>query len=233
MNVIVTGATKGIGKAIVLAFAAEGANVAFCARNQGDIDVFLAELIENYPNQKFIAKATDVSKKEDRNAFFSFVDDNFETIDVLVNNAGFFIPGKIHQEVEGILESMIETNLYSAYYASKHFAQKMIQQKAGHIFNICSIASIIAYANGGSYSISKFAMLGMNKVLRQELMEYNIRVTAILPGAVLTNAWDGANIPENRFIPAEDIANAVLGTYKMSEFTNVEELLIRPQKGDI
>jgi short-subunit dehydrogenase len=98
---------------------------------------------------------------------------------------------------------------------------------------MCSIASIKAYPNGGSYAISKFALLGFSKVLREELKEFNIRVTAVLPGATRTASWDGVDLPEDRFMRAEDVAETVFSAYSISERSVVEEIIIRPQLGDI
>jgi short-subunit dehydrogenase len=89
------------------------------------------------------------------------------------------------------------------------------------------------YINGGSYCISKFALLGMTKVLREEMKEHGVRVTAILPGATLTASWEGANLPPERFMKPDDVAEAILTAYKMSDRSVVEELVIRPQLGDI
>ena len=111
--------------------------------------------------------------------------------------------------------------------------QEMKRLKKGYIFNMCSIASIKAYANGGSYGISKFALYGMTKVLREELKEFNIKVTAVLPGATLTASWEGVDLPEERFIKVEDIAELIWTTYRLSDRTVVEDLVIRPQLGDI
>ena len=105
--------------------------------------------------------------------------------------------------------------------------------KKGYIFNMCSIASLTAYANGGSYSISKFALYGMTKVLREELKKDNIKVTAVLPGATFTSSWAGVDLPEERFIKSEDVADLIWATYSLSDRTVVEDLLIRPQLGDL
>jgi hypothetical protein len=98
---------------------------------------------------------------------------------------------------------------------------------------MCSIASIKAYPNGGSYAISKFALLGLSKVLREELKPFGIKVTAILPGATKTASWDGVDLPDDRFMMAEDIAETVFAAYSLSSRSVVEEILIRPQLGDI
>ena len=154
-------------------------------------------------------------------------------LDVLVNNAGFFTPGLVTEEPDGALESMINSNVYSAYYTTRGLVGLMKANKAGHIFNMCSIASIKAYPNGGSYAISKFALLGFSKVLREELKGQGIRVTAILPGATRTASWDGVELPDDRFMKVEDVADAVYAAYALSGRSVVEEMVIRPQLGDI
>lgn len=128
---------------------------------------------------------------------------------------------------------MIETNLYSAYFVTKAFVGDMIRRRSGHIFTMCSTASITPYINGGSYCISKYALYGMTKVLREELKKHNVKVTAVLPGATLTASWEGVDLPTSRFIRPEDVANAIFATYQLSENAVVEEILIRPQLGDI
>jgi short-subunit dehydrogenase len=114
-------------------------------------------------------------------AFASFIRQLDQPVDVLINNAGYFIPGSIATEKDGALEDMMNANLYSAYHMTRGLVDQMIARKSGHIFNMCSIASIKAYANGGSYAITKFALLGFSKCLREELKPVGIRVTSILP----------------------------------------------------
>jgi short-subunit dehydrogenase len=165
--------------------------------------------------------------------FTDFIDTLNRPVDVLVNNAGYFLPGSISTEPEGTLESMIHANLYSAYYTTRGLVQKMKEKRDGHIFNICSIASIKAYSNGGSYAITKFGMLGFSKCLREELKEFGIRVTAVMPGATKTASWDGVDLPEERFMKIEDVAETIYAAYSLSKRSVVEEIIIRPQLGDI
>lgn len=233
MNAVITGSTKGIGKAIVELLASKGINVAICSRNEQEIDHFLKELKISYPGVKAIGLKTDMRDKSDVSKFASFVLNEFETIDILVNNAGVFIPGELIQEEDGTLEKMIETNLYSAYHLTRIVVPNMIKNKSGHIFNMCSIASKIAYPNGGSYSISKFALLGFSKVLREELKEKNIKVTSILPGATWSASWEGVDLPKSRLMQAEDIAKIVWSALEMSPSAVIEDIVIRPQLGDL
>ena len=232
-TVVITGGTKGIGKALVLRFARENFDIVTCSRKQGDIDRLEAEVSEKNPNATFLGFAADLSRKKEVEAFAKFVTEKEVQVDILVNNAGVFLPGDIHSEEEGNLEKMIDTNLYSAYYLTRGLIQQMIDRKRGYIFNVCSIASLAAYPQGSSYTISKFALLGFSKSLRREMQDQGIRVTAILPGAVKTSSWDGVDIPEERFIKPSDIADAVWSAYRLSDSAVVEELLIRPQLGDI
>lgn len=229
---VVTGGTKGIGKAILEKFASSGFDVATCSRKPADLRALEKELTSRFQVEVFSCVA-DLSLPDEAAKFTAFVSGLNRPVDVLVNNAGFFTPGQVTTESPGALEMMIGANLYSAYYATRGLIQAMKARRQGHVFNICSIASIKAYPNGGSYAISKFALLGFTKVLREELKEEGIRVTAVLPGATRTSSWDAVPLPEERFMKPEDVADAVFGAYSLSPRSVVEEVLIRPQLGDI
>ena len=230
-KIVITGATKGIGKAIAEKFAAHGFDLALCARNVTDLEKLKLEL--SVYKTEIMTEACDVSKKQQVQHFAQSVLSKFGAVDVLINNAGVFIPGQLINEADGTLEHLIETNLYSAYYLSRALLPKMITNNSAHIFNICSVASVNSYPNGGSYSISKFAMLGLSKALREELKELNVKVTALLPGATLTDSWKGTNLPTTRFMKPEDLATLIFDIYNLSEQTVVEEVLLRPMLGDV
>jgi short-subunit dehydrogenase len=232
MNAVITGATKGIGKAIAERFGAEGFNLALCARTARDVDQVYDELRQKFPDVEIIARPCDVSDRQELKAFADEVRTAWSDVEVLVNNAGIFLPGKIHKEKPGTLEKLMKTNVYSAYYLTQFLIKSMIREKRGHIFNICSTASIKAYHNGGSYGISKFALLGFSRNLRHELIPYDIKVTSVIPGATLTASWEGSDHPDERFMKAEDVASAVWNAYTMSHSTVVEEILLRPLQGD-
>ncbi|MCY7327141.1 MAG: SDR family oxidoreductase [Saprospiraceae bacterium] len=232
-NVVVTGATKGLGRAIAEIFAENGFDVCVCARTQADLDAMQADWELRFKNSHLLTFAADVGKRSEVMEFAEFVCSQWPRLDVLVNNAGIFMPGTMMGESNGALETMLETNLYSAYHLTRGLLSVMLPHRSGHIFNMCSVASIMAYPNGGSYSISKFALLGLSKVLREELKTQGIKVTAILPGATWSDSWRGVDFPENRLMQATDIAKAVWGAYNLSETAVVEELLIRPQLGDL
>ncbi|HYV93638.1 MAG TPA: SDR family oxidoreductase [Chitinophagales bacterium] len=233
MNAVITGATRGIGKAITEKFASEGFNVAICARNKKDLDELYDELHQKFPDAEIIAHPCDVSDKKQLKGFSELIKLQWNAVEVLVNNAGIFLPGQVHKEKAGTLDQLMKTNLYSAYFLTQYLVKMMMKEKRGHIFNMCSTASIQSYENGGSYGISKFALLGFSKNLRMEMIPYHVKVTAVISGATYTSSWEGSDLPEKRFMKAEDIASVIWNAYTMSPQTVVEEILVRPMKGDI
>lgn len=232
MLIVVTGGTKGIGRAIIEKFAKEGYSIATCSRKAEDLEALKNEVETQYKVGVY-TKVADLSSKEACFDFAGFVEGIGLPIEVLVNNTGVFLPGSIHNEEAGTLEKQIETNLYSAYHITRKLIGKMMERQSGHVFNMCSIASITAYANGGSYAISKHALHGFSKCLREEMKPHGVRVTAILPGATLTASWEGVDLPPERFMKAEDVAEVVWCNYKISNQTVVEDIILRPQLGDI
>ena len=233
MIVVITGASKGIGKAVAEKFAADGHTLILCARNAGQLQSTAGEIIAAYPHCTVKTKTVDISIKDKVIAFGNWVLQTAGVPGIVVNNAGTFLPGDIHTEEDGVIEKMIATNLYSAYHLTRILLPAMMQAKSGHIFNMCSIASLQAYPNGGSYSISKFALAGFSKNLREELKPYNIKVTAVYPGAVYTDSWAGSGINPERIMQSVDVAELIHTTSKLSPQACVEDIILRPQLGDL
>jgi len=232
-TIVITGGSKGIGKSIALKFAEENFDIYTCSRNQDDLLKLKNELNSLNQNITLYTLKCDLSTKDGCNGFINFINDNTKKIDILVNNVGTFIPGKLIEEDDSALEKMIDINLYSNYWITKGLIKLMTNYREGHIFNICSIASKVAYANGGSYCISKFALYGMSQCLREELKDFDVKVTAVLPGAVRTGSWDGTTLPDERFIIPDDVSNSIFSAYDTSKGATIEEIIIRPQLGDI
>lgn len=230
---IVTGATKGIGRAIAEALATEGYDLAVCSRSEKDLIDMQEDFRLRFPYVQVLTKVVDVSQASQVFTFSDFVKEKWNRVDVLVNNAGVFIPGSIETEKEGALEMMIQTNLYSAYHLTRKILPLMIEASKGYIFNLCSVASEKAYPNGGSYSISKFALLGFSKNLREELKPTGIKVTSILPGATWSDSWSGFEAPEERLMQARDVAEVILAALRMSSAAVIEDIVLRPQLGDL
>ncbi len=233
MNSIITGASKGFGRAIAEKFASAGHNLFICSRNGNALSLAKQELEAKFPGIAIHAKSFDLSEKREAQNFGSWVLGFGGSIDILVNNAGQFLPGSISGEPEGALETMIGVNLYSAYHLTRILLPKMIGQKSGHIFNICSIASLQAYANGGSYGISKFALAGFSKNLREEMKPHGIKVTALYPGAAFTDSWAGSGVDPLRIMEAGDIAEMIYAASRLSPQATVEDIVLRPQLGDL
>jgi short-subunit dehydrogenase len=233
MNAVITGASRGIGKATARIFAMHGYNLYLSSKNEENLLQTIEELKRDFPNVSVDGKAFDLGRKQEAQLFGEWVNSSIDTIDVLVNNAGNFIQGDVSNEPDGALEEMMEVNLYSAYHLTRVLLPKMMATKAGHIFTLCSIASLAAYPNGGSYSISKFALLGLTKNLRRELQPYGIKVTAIIPGAAYTDSWKESGVSEQRLMEADDIAKTIYHATLLSPQAVVEEIILRPQLGDL
>lgn len=233
--IVVTGGSKGIGRAVVSRFLRAGYPVTTCARSATDLAALTTELTADVPGGVLHTLPADLSQYADCARFAAFVLALGQPIAVLVNNAGAFIPGRLQDEpADGSqLRQMLAVNLLSAYDVTLPLLPGFLAQGSGHIFTICSTASITAYPNGGSYGIAKHALLGFTKNLREELKASGVRVTAVLPGPTLTASWAGIDLPAERFVQAEDVAEAVFSAYSLSPHAVVEELLIRPQLGDL
>ncbi len=232
MTVIVTGASRGIGKAVADIFASNGYDLLLTSRRDTALYKAMEELLTKYPSVTIKAKAFDLSKKELAKEFGNWCL-GFGIPDILVNNAGLFEPGNVYNEPEGLVESQVAVNFYGAYHLTRTLLPGMMERRSGHIFNVCSVASLHAYPNGGAYSISKFAMYGFSQNLREEMKPYGIKVTTIHPGAVLTDSWSGFDNSSQRIMESEDIAKMIYASSQLSAQACVEEIIIRPQLGDL
>ena len=225
--VLVTGASRGIGRAIVQRFTGEACTVIACARGEDGLAALKAEL----PGIKTIA--CDMRDNAAVDAMAADVLARHGKVDLLVNYAGAYQPGQIAVEEDGVLLEMLQANLFGAYRLSKRLLPAMVEQRSGMVLNVCSTASIAAYPNGGSYSIAKHALYGFSRNLREEMKPHGVRVVALLPGATLTSSWDGVPLPPERLMPVEDVAEMAWSAWRMSARTVVEDIVMRPQCGDI
>ena len=229
---VITGASRGIGEAVATAFAAKGFDLILSARNAQLLGEVAERLKSTYAIAVWIMPA-DVSKESDCKVLVENIKSLNRAIDVLVNNAGVFLPGTLMDEPEGQMEMQMQTNLFSAYYITKGLWSIMKRNERGHIFNMCSIASVLAYEAGGGYAVTKHALLGFSKSLRKEGIPLGIRISAVMPGATLTDSWAGVDLPQSRFMRAEDVAQTILTAWEINERTVMEEVIIRPVEGDI
>lgn len=225
---VITGGSKGIGKAICEKLLKNGFKVISVSRTSKNVQ----DLISNYP-ENFISLNYDFENKKEVLLCANEIQKLVSSIDILVNNAGVFIPGKTLEEEEGAYEKQMALNIGAPYYFTRSLVYLLEKVDLSYIFNICSTASITPYINGGSYCISKHALLGFTKVLRQECIEKRINVSAVLPGATLTDSWHGTDLPEERFIKPSNIADVIFAAWTIKDSACMEEILIRPIKGDL
>ena len=233
MNVIITGATKGMGRAIAEEFAEAGYNLIVCARSQDELEKMENEFSGRFSSISVHTKVADIGDAVQVKEFGKWIISSGFSPDVLVNNAGYFIPGNIYSEEEETLHKMLDVNLYSAYHLTRSLLPAMMERKQGQIFNICSVASFRPMTDVGSYGISKFALYGFTKHLREEMKPYGIKVTAVLPGATYTSSWEGSDIDRERLLEAKDVAKMIFACSRLSPSAVVEDIILRPQLGDL
>ncbi len=231
MNIVITGASRGIGKAIAEKFASQGHHLFLTSKKEDGLQNTVRALQASYPTILIASKAFDL--RHEAGDFGEWILSKGIEVDVLINNAGGFSPGQVQDEPIGLLEEQLATNLFGAYHLTRKLLPSMIKRKAGHIFNICSIASLKAYPNGGAYGISKYALYGFSQNLRMEMMPYHIKVTAVFPGAVLTESWGDYDNSAARIMEASDIATMIYAATQLTAAACVEDIIIRPLLGDL
>ncbi len=232
-SAIITGATKGMGRSIAIAFAREGVSLAICSRNESELEEFKGELAGINPEIKVFTRVTDGSVKDQLLAFAAAAEDELGFIGIIVNSLGMYGPQRMLEENDTDFDKQLNTNLMPAYHLYRYFGKKMMEKRKGHIFTICSVAALDPIAEAGTYSVTKIALLGLSKVMRLEMMPFNVKVTAIIPGSTLTDSWKGTTIDKDRFVSPDDIASAIIGTYRMSAGANVDQIIIRPLGGQV
>jgi short-subunit dehydrogenase len=230
---LITASTKGMGRAIAIALAKEGVNLAICSRNGGDLAAFKTELLSVNPNIKVYTSVTDCSIKQQVIDFASAAEREMGAISIIVNSVGIYEYSSILDDKDETFQKHVNTNLMPAYELYRYFGKKLAAARDGHFFNICSVASLTPIAEAGTYSVTKYALLGLTKVMRVEMQQYGVKVTAIIPGSTLTDSWKGMEVDKDKMVLPEDIASAVLNIYKMSPGANTDEIIIKPAYGQL
>ena len=231
--VLITGASQGIGAAIASVFAAEipGVRLALVARNEQNLRTTAAAClklgaeVELFPGDVTDARA--VAK------LARTVGKHFGPVDVLINNAGAFAMAPFVKTTVETFDDMVAVNLRSAFLVTQAFLPAMLQRKRGDIFFMSSIAGLGAYPQAAAYCAAKFGLTGLAKVLRAETKDTGVRVCCVHPGATWSPSWSKSGVKPQRIMPAEDIARAILDVHRLSRRTVVEEIVLRPQLGDL
>ncbi|MEC3881077.1 SDR family NAD(P)-dependent oxidoreductase [Parapedobacter sp. 10938] len=229
---LITGATKGMGHAITEKLAECGYNLLLAARNDRALAALKKQLETQYPDIHVAYLACDFSAPEQLNNLITWVDDQTADIDILINNVGIFKPVSVLDETDEDFRQQLQVNYITPHLLSRAVGQRMRKNRRGHIFNISSIASREPVSAAGTYTVTKFAVMGLTHVLREELRPHDVKVTEIIPGSTLTSSWEGTDIPADRFILPADIAEAIVTCLRMSDGANVEEVVIKPKYGN-
>lgn len=216
-NAIVTGAGKGIGKAIAIALAKEGVQVGLIARTSKDLETVAAEIAALGVKAAFAV--ADISNIAEVNKAVESIQAELGNTDILINNAGMGVFGKFLDLTPEQWENHIKVNLFGVYYATRAVLPQMIERQTGDIVNVSSTAGLTGAAVTSAYSASKFAVMGLTESLMQEVRKHNIRVTAMAPSTVVTELAKSANLinnNEDRMMQPEDFAELIIAQLKLN-----------------
>jgi NAD(P)-dependent dehydrogenase (short-subunit alcohol dehydrogenase family) len=231
--VLVTGASQGIGAAIAQTFAREvrGARLALVARNVRNLQAVAKACMKL--GAKTAVFECDVANAASVDLMAAEVRKACGAPDVLVNNAGAFTMAPFVRTTVAQFDEMIAVNLRSAFLVTRAFLPAMLRRRSGDIFFLSSIAGLGAYPQAAAYCAAKFGVTGLAQVLRAETKAHGIRVCCVHPGATWSPSWERSGVKPERIMPAEDIARAILDVHRLGRRTVVEQIVLRPQLGDI
>jgi NAD(P)-dependent dehydrogenase (short-subunit alcohol dehydrogenase family) len=225
---IVTGATRGIGRAIAEALLRHGAAVAICGRSENGVRQAVSELGQR-TGGRIVGQAADVGRAEQVGAFFRFADETLGDLDILVNNAGIGVFRPLPELSLEDWQRTIDTNLSGAFYCCREALPRFRQRGGGFVINVSSLAGKNAVAGGAAYCASKFGLTGFSETMMLDHRYQDVRVCHIMPGSVDTDFNARARAPEWKIAP-EDVAEIVLAVLRMPERTLVSRVEIRPAK---
>jgi NAD(P)-dependent dehydrogenase (short-subunit alcohol dehydrogenase family) len=242
--VLITGASQGIGAAIAHVFARElpRCRLALVARSEKNLRTVARACakLQSRGRESGAAGAAeifpcDVTVESEVAALASAVGKRFggRSLDVLINNAGVFRAAPFMETSVADFDAIVAANLRSVFLVSRAFAPAMAKRGSGDVFNMSSIAGLEAYPNGAAYCAAKFGLTGLSKVMRMELRQRGVRVCCVHPGATWSPSWSTSGVERGRIMPAEDVARAFFDVYRLGRRTVVEEIVLRPQWGDV
>jgi len=220
---VVTGGTRGIGRAITERLLAEGASVAFCGRSEAGVRKAAEEM-----SSEVLGVAADVSRLEEVRRFFRAVDERFGGLDILVHNAGVGIFRSVAELSPEEWHRNIDLNLNGAFYCAHEALARFRNRNGGFIINISSLAGKNPFAGGAAYNASKFGVNGFSEAMMLDHRHENVRVGYIMPGSVATDFGSGGG--ENWKIAPEDVAEVVALLLRMPARTTISRVEMRPSR---
>jgi 3-oxoacyl-[acyl-carrier protein] reductase len=223
--VIITGASKGIGKSIAFALAEEGASLALCSRNTDAINNYIPELSKN--SGKLSAYSCDVTKEEDIKNVVDGVLQQFGKIDILINNAGVWITDLVAESSVADFATLMGTNYMGTYMFTRYALPSMVENNKGDIINISSILGQFGAVSKSGYCASKFAVMGFSEALRNEVKKNNIRVIVVCPGTTDTDLFGGPVDAEKSLSP-DDVAETIRLALVLPRRATINEITITP-----
>ncbi|HEY6386697.1 MAG TPA: SDR family NAD(P)-dependent oxidoreductase [Candidatus Acidoferrum sp.] len=223
---LVTGASRGIGRAIALRLSKLGAAVSICGRHAEALTAAETELKK--AGSPFYSHMADVSQSTDVARFVDNTQAVLGPISILVNNAGIGLFGPAHEKNEADWDRVLDTNLKSAFLVSRAVVPAMIQRGAGDIINISSLAGRNAFAGGGIYCASKWGLQGLSACMAEDLREHGIRVSVICPGSVATEFSGRGSKDPSKALSPEDVAHAVEMIVTQGPGSFLSEIQLRP-----
>ena len=235
--VLITGASQGIGAAIATVFAKEvrGVRLALVARSEKNLKTVARACARLASGGAAAVEifSCDVSDEASVAAMSAAVTKRFGGVAVLVNNAGVFAGAPFAETKVAEFDRIVAANLRSAFLVTQAFLPAMLKRRSGDVFFMSSIAGREAYPNGAAYCAAKFGVTGLAKVLRAETKTAGVRVCCVHPGATWSPSWSASGVKPERIMPAADVARAFLDVYRLTRNTVVEEIVLRPQLGDL
>jgi NAD(P)-dependent dehydrogenase (short-subunit alcohol dehydrogenase family) len=222
---VVTGGTRGIGRAIAQGLLDAGANVAICSRSDEACERAANELVSS--GGRCIGAPCDVTKPEQVSAFFEYVDQHLGGLDILINNAGVGTFKPVSDLTVDEWRRVIDTNLSGVFYCCREAIPRLRKRGSGFVVNISSLAGKNPFAGGAAYNASKFGLNGFSEAMMLDHRYDNIRVSYVMPGSVATGFVSGK--ADWKIAPA-DIAQIVIDILRLPERTLVSRVEVRPSK---
>ena len=227
MNAIVTGASRGLGLSISRMLASRGYNLFLIANNQDRLNILKSQSEKDF-DSKITVYSCDLSNGSETSKLVDNLKESINSVDIIVNNVGAFEIGNLSDTPFDQVERLLKINFEAAFKITQAYLGDFKRKETGNIFNIGSIVTEFPRKDIAAYKISKFALQGYTKMLCDDLKDYGVKVTEVIPGSINTSSWDGLDVPKEDFIQTKDIVDVIEMIINSSKGVNFEQVIIRP-----